>query len=148
MESYRKKVIKRNKLLGIVCILFAGAIIVLFKIEDKLPQVEGFIKGFNVGAFTGVEFIFLFYIVRNLIVIADEKKLKKQYIKENDERACLIVQKMGSVGMIVVMIIFLFMTIVSGFLNKVAFFSFLSAIVVVEITMIVLKVYYSKKFSA
>lgn len=146
MENYKKKIINRNKGSIVLVLLLACVIIILLNLEDKLPQVEDFIKGFSAGVFSGFEVVLIINIVKNLIVIKDEKKLKKQYIKETDERACLIVQKMGSVGMLTAIFILLFMTIIAGFFNKIAFFSFLSATVVVETIMLVLKVYYSRKF--
>lgn len=145
MENYKKKLINRNKFLIVAVLLVACVIIVLLNIEEKLPQVEDFIKGFSTGVFSGFEIILVFNIIRNLIVISDETKLKKQYIKETDERACLIVQKMGSLGLLTAIFTLLFITIIAGFFNKIVFFSFLSATVVVETIMLVLKIYYSRK---
>ncbi|MDF2589140.1 MAG: hypothetical protein K0S41_2981 [Anaerocolumna sp.] len=145
MEKYAKKVKVRSFIMSIVTLLIGITIIFLMIIQKQLPNVPDFIRGFQFGAFSGLELIMIYYIVKDIISINDEKSLRKLYIKETDERTKAIMQQTGDIGMTICMIGLAFATIVAGFFDQTVFFSLLGATIFTSTIRGVLKLYYHKK---
>lgn len=146
MENYKEKI--RIKTLWISVITTCSVIINLILLfnQNNLPKVPDFIKGFQTGAFCGVELILVFYIARNLASMRNEKALKKLYIEENDERTIMIMQKTGAMGMSICNIALALATVIAGFFNEIAFFSLLGATGLTVLIKGFFKLYYHHKF--
>lgn len=76
-----------------------------------------FWNGMISGAACGIMVLFLVGIVTNLRALANEKRLKKLYAKENDERTTQIVEKAQSMGMRISVPVMLAAGIVLGYFD-------------------------------
>lgn len=70
-----------------------------------------------------------------------EKELKKLYIKENDERTIMIMQRTGAIGINMFIIGLGFGTIIAGFFNEIVFFTLLVATLVTSLVKGLFKIY-------
>ena len=96
MEEYRVKLKLQNLFIAIACFALA-AFAFLNALNEAgvisfLPPVDGnshhqsMWRGFLTGASTGLLGFFGFGLIRNIRALRDDEILKKQYIKDNDER--------------------------------------------------------------
>jgi len=127
MEQYRKLLKRRiylfTALIFLSVFLLMGGILGLFETNGGGDFVGGLLEGFQSGQITGLMAIFVFFIVRYAAVLRDDKKLKEQYKRENDERRKTIKEKSGGNAMLASTIIILFAGIISGYFNQTVFFS-------------------------
>lgn len=146
MEKFRQKIQLKIILISLTVLSIAVAYLVLLsgKIINP-PSVPDFIKGFNMGAFAGVQLTLAFFIVKYVVSLRKEASLKKLYIEQNDERRKLILQKTGDVGMTLGSIGFAVATIISGFFSETVFLTLLCATVFISLIRGACKLYYYKK---
>lgn len=146
MEKFKAKVQKRVLILSMT-VLFIGAIYLLLVsgLVMNTPTVPDFIKGFNMGAFVGVELILVFFTVKYFFSMKNEDALKKLYIEENDERSKLILEKTGAFGMLMFIVLCAIGTIVAGFFNETVFYTLLGVTALGAIIRGACKLYYHIK---
>ena len=145
MEKYKEKVRIRTNSLSLLAV---GTIIIYFVLmlnRDHLPVLPSFIKGFQLGAFIGLELFLVAFISKYMRARKDENRLKKMYIEENDERTGLIVLKAGSLGMVIISSGLGIATIIAGFFSATVFFTLMSALFFVLVVFYTLWVYFAKK---
>ena len=94
MEKFKEKILKRTILMALIATLLTISYLVLFYKQNALPQIPDFIKGFQTGAFIGVDVILIRLIIKNIRSMKNENSLKKLYIEENDERKLMIMQNL------------------------------------------------------
>lgn len=143
MEKVYKKIRIRTILLAITFIIIGLSFILLNIYQQKALQLHDFNKGFQFGLFIALELILVFHIIRYLISMRDKTALRKLYIKENDERTKLILQKSGAWGMTICYIGLAFGSLVASFFNQTVFLSLLGATVFTGLIKVLLKIYYS-----
>ena len=144
MDKFKIKI--RNRILLLI-ILLVGLItiyFILFMNQDKLPKSSKNIMSFHGGVLSSFSILLILNIFRNLIAIKNEKKLRKLYIKENDERSIMIMQKTGAVGINICIVGFAGASIIAGYFNNVIFFTLLGATIFVSLIKGLFKVYYHK----
>lgn len=147
MEKYRKKIKKRIRVLAAGLILCAAAIIAGNIIGGMIEgNVSDFMRGFQTGLIGGLGCIFVFSIISSALALNSEKRLKKMFIEETDERKMLIYQKSGSIGMNVVMIGLAAASAVAGYFDITAFITLLCATFFTSLVRAGLKIYYSFKY--
>lgn len=146
MENYKAKVKKRVTLLSLTDIFIAVIYILLISgaVMDT-PSVPDFVKGYNAGAFIGLELVLIFFTVKYFVSMNNETALKKLYIEENDERRKLIMQKTGNVGMVLCTVLLAIATIISGFFNQTVFYTLLGATFLCGLIRLACKLYYHNK---
>ena len=90
MENYREKLKIHNILYGIGALaLLAIQVLAFTGIVSPVGADErwhSFYNGFIAGAAFGVMALFIVGLILNLRALRSEKAMKKQYIKETDER--------------------------------------------------------------
>ncbi len=145
MEKFRAKIRKRVILLSMTVMFLTAIYLILLTGLMDLPPISDFIKGFNGGIVAGVEIVLVFFTVKYFVSMKNEVSMKKLYIKENDERTQMIMQKTGEVGMTFFMIISVIATIISGFFNETVFFTLLGATVFSTLIRVACKLYYHTK---
>ncbi|MDF2923985.1 MAG: hypothetical protein K0R57_2899 [Paenibacillaceae bacterium] len=145
MDNYRTKVQNRINILSLVAVGTALIYTVLTLYRDHLPDIPSFINGFHSGAFFGLELIVILFIVKFFRVRKNDAALKKLHIEENDERTGLIIQKAGSLGMVIVLVGLTVATIISGFFNTFIFFTLLGALLFILLVFYSLWIYFAKK---
>lgn len=96
MNEYRDKLKLQNLSIGICCFVLAifcflsaageaGLIGFIQPLGDN-PHWHSMWRGFIMGASVGVLIVMIAFLVRNVVCLSDEQKLKKLYVKETDER--------------------------------------------------------------
>jgi len=84
-------------------------------------------------------------LVRNNRALKDEKKLKKLYVKEHDERTVQIVTLARNSAMQILLWIGLVATVIAGYFSITVSITILACTFVSSITSLLLVGYYSKK---
>jgi hypothetical protein len=150
MEQYRETLKKRMGEMGglnAVALLF----IILtgryeFVAAGSNENISDYIYGFQTGIFISVQIFVLLTIGKYRLALKDSQKLKELYIKENDERAKLIRDKIGGAGFILAISVIAVAAIISGFFNETVFFTLSATLCFLVLVMLTLKLYYRKKY--
>lgn len=142
MNKFRTKIRNRIIFLIITFIILISIYLILFLNQDKLPKYSNDIISFHGGALSGFSILVILNILGNLRAMRNEKELKKLYIKENDERSIMIMQKTGAVGINICIIGLACAAIIVGYFNKVVFFTLLGATLFVAVIKGLFKIYY------
>lgn len=149
MENYRKK-------LKVYNIIFAVSAIALITVQTLaflriIKPVEGDSHWHDYwnGMIAGMAFAFMgimiFGIVKNLIAMKNPEKLKKQYIKEHDERTILVAKSGQAAGSSTFLLLLPVAIIISGYFNVTVCITCLAVTFGLAISMGLGKLYYSKK---
>lgn len=144
MDKFKTKIRNRILLLIILFISLIAVYLVLFLNQDKLPKDSNNIVNFHGGVLTSFGILLVFNIFTNLKAMKDENELKRLYIKENDERSIMIMQKTGAIGINICIVGFAAATIIAGYFNELIFFTLLGATLFVSLIKGLFKVYYHK----
>lgn len=155
MEQYKEKLKKQNIVL-LLCILalalcsalaFASEI-GLVDITPSFPEKHwmSLWRGFVGGASTGILCLMVFGLIRNLLAMKDEKKLKKLYVKMHDERTIQLFHNARSAAMSVFLIGGLLAVIVTGYFDPKVSITILVCVMVCSSLCLWFKVYYDKKY--
>ncbi len=102
-------------------------------------------NGFIAGAAFAVMAFMIFGLIKNLIALKNPDKLKKQYIKDNDERTIQIVEKGKAYGSSAFLLSMPAIIIISGYFNIVVCITCIAVTFVLSILMTIGKIYYNKK---
>ena len=155
MEQYKEKLKITNIFLTIGCVVLAvfailaiGSELSWFRIlkpiaGDSHWQSAWF--GFVTGASCGIFALMLFSLIRNHRALKDEKKLKKLYVKEYDERTIQIVTMARNTAMQILLIGGLVAVVIAGYFSITVSLTILACIFVSSITSLLLVGYYNKK---
>ena len=155
MENYRKK-LKTQNIIMAVCIAVLAMISLLgFAAEAGLLKLtpsagdshwQSQWRGFMSGASMGILGLMLFGLIRNLLAMKDEKKLKKLYNEVHDERTEVIYTHARSSAMSVFLIAGLIAAIIAGYFSISISLSILVCVVAASLLSVGFKIYYNKKF--
>lgn len=149
MEIYRSKLKTQNILYGIGALaLLAIQILAYTGVVTPLGTDErwhGFYNGFIAGAAFGVMALFLVGLIMNLRALRNEKAMKKQYIKENDERSRQIALMGKSTGATIFTLLLLPAAIILGYFNVTVFITCISCVLALSLFMGFSKLYYNRK---
>lgn len=155
MEAYREKLKIQNVILGIGCVVLAAFCVLSFMGEAGIvniaPSVEdshwqsGW-RGFISGASISILVLLLFGLIQNLRALKDEKKLKKLYIKEGDERQAQIHTKALCAAMRATLLLGLVAVVVAGYFSMTAGLTLLITVFAASLIAVAFKLYFSKKY--
>ena len=127
MDKFKTKVRSRILFLTVLLVSLAAIYLILFINQENLSKSSKDMMNFHGGALTSFSIILILNIYKNLRAIRDEKKLKRLYIMEKDERSIMIMQKTGAIGINICILGFASTTIIAGYFSKVVFFTLLGA---------------------
>lgn len=149
MEQYKKN-LKTQNIISAAIALVCIAVIALGASGIIRPAYQnehwaGFWNGLYSGMAMGFCAFAILGIVMNTIALHNEKKLKKQYVKENDERAQAIWAKSGGQSYWFIAGGMLIAIIVSGYFNPLVSLTCLGCLLYFCLVRVALKIYYSKK---
>jgi len=150
VQEYAKKL--KIRLILMCCALLGtcAALIVSSHLATagnfSLDYPKDFIAGFQTGIATGLFGILIFFAVRYALALKNEKRLKKLYIAETDERKALIMQKSGSICLNVSMFGLMLAAAIAGNFDSRVFFSLVGAGLFVSLVRGALKLFYNKKY--
>lgn len=156
MEQYKEKLKITNVFLIIGCVVLA--LFALLAIGNELgwfhilKPVAGdshwhsHWNGFITGASCGIFGFMLAGLIRNRQALKDEKKLKKLYVKEHDERTIQILTLARNTAMQILLLGGLVATVIAGYFSIAVSLTILACIFISSITSLLLVGYYGKKF--
>lgn len=146
MEKYKQKIKKRSML---YLMLFTILNVTLtFVSINRIPilEIDSMVKGFSSGLCVAFDFLLLYLSIRDRVIISSDEKLKKNYIKENDERKKYIRQFVGAPTTLIIYFVLVFATVISGFVNKIVFLTLIGVDIVIGLIITIMKCYYMRKF--
>lgn len=156
MEQYKEKLKLQNAILGFCCLILAAFCFLGIAGEMGLVSFmtpaagdshwQSRWRGFVSGASFGILALMMFGLVRNIRALNDEKKLKKLYVAENDERQVLIYTQALRSAMQTWLLLGLAAVIITGYFNIIASMTLLSCVFCTSALCVLFKLYYSKKF--
>ena len=97
MEKYKETI--RKRMIGYACMMSGLGATTIF-LSRYLPEETGshildFASGMVMGMLAALEILFVIMVVKMLIALENEEKLRAMYIDETDERSKLIYEKIG-----------------------------------------------------
>ena len=155
METYREKLKIQNVTLVVACDILdvfcrlgilgeAGIMHLTPAAGDSHWQSQW--RGFISGASLGILALLLFGLIRNLLALRDENKLKKLYIKESDERQAQICTLAMSAAMRASLVLGLVAVIVAGYFSVTVSLTLLASLFAVSLATIGFKLYFMRKY--
>lgn len=149
MENYREKLKIHNILYGVGALaLLAIQVLAFTGLVSPVGADErwqGFYNGFIAGAAFGVMALFIVGLVMNLRALRSEKAMKKQYIKETDERSRQITAMGKSAGATIFLLLMVPAAIILGYFNVTVFITCIGCILALSLLMGGAKLYFSRK---
>ena len=155
MERYKETLKKENRIMALCSIVLFLCSLLAFSSEMGLVNVipdfpeahwMSLWQGFVGGASTGILCLMVFGLIRNLLAMKDEKKLKKLYVKMHDERTIQLFHNARSAAMSVFLIGGLLAVIVTGYFDPKVSITILVCVMVCSSLCLWFKVYYDKKY--
>lgn len=153
MESYRKKLQTQNTIcaIGILVLVLLNTVVRIYIPTPGIMLPQGsesfhdFYEGFIGGVSTGFGLLLVVNIFLNARAMRNEERLKKQYIKEHDERSRQIWMLSGANAYWFDAFGLLLAAIVAGRFSLIAFACLLGSLVYICIVRGILKIYFCKK---
>jgi len=155
MKHYREKLKKQNIVLSVCIVILALCAVLPYAAEAGLISLapipmdshwQSLWRGFVSGGSTGILGLMVFVLVRNLLAIKDDKKLKKLYVKTHDERTIQLFHNARSTAMSIFLIGGLIAVMVTGYFNATVSITILACVMVCSSLCLWLKIYYDKKY--
>ncbi len=156
MDNYREKLKFGNIVIAITIIVLALSSILALLAEMGLVPFflptagdghwQSMWRGFISGASFSIMALLILSLFRNLAALKDERKLKKLYIKEHDERSIQVWTCARAAGLQAFLLLGLAAVIVSGYFNAIVSVTILGCVFFASIISVLFKLYYSKKF--
>ena len=149
MEKYRNKL----KIHNIIFAVSAIALITTFVLAGMrvIKPVEGdsywmdYWNGLIAGMSVAVMGFMIFGFIKNLIALKNTEKLRKQYLKENDERTIQITRYGQATGASIFLLMLPAAIIISGYFNPTVCITCLVVTFGLSLSMALGKIIYSKK---
>ena len=155
MQHYKDKLKITNTFLIVGCVVLAVFIVLAIGSELNwfhiLTPVAGdghwqsSWYGFITGTSCGVFALMLVSLIRNCRALKDERKLKKLFVKENDERTIQIVTLARNTAMQLLLLGGLIAVVITGYFSITVSLTILACIFTASVTSLLLVGYYSKK---
>lgn len=150
MDNFRKKVIRRKRLLSIFILLFCVFILVdVFVFGHNQNSGSSFQNGmiysFQFGLMFGLEILAIMNVIKLNKSLDNDKKLKLLYNKENDERLKLIRSKAGMPLLMINSIIMIISGLIAGYFNTIIFFTLIIAATIQLLIGATIKIYCLRK---
>ena len=155
MEFYKEKLKVENRIFTVIAIILVLFIVLSFTAEAGLISLSPVTgdshwqskwRGFVCGASMGILGLIIYGLVCNIRALKDEKKLKKLYIKNHDERTIQIWTTARAEAMRLFLVIGLVAAVIAGYFSITVSLTVLACIVSLSLLGFCFKVYYSKKF--
>lgn len=155
MEQFKEKLKIENRITAILCVILAVFTVLGFVAEAGLVQLtpisgdshwQSMWRGMLSGASFGVLALMLFGLIRGSAALKDEKKLKKLYIKANDERQQQIWTAARASSMQVSLLIGLVAGMIIGYFNMIIGITVLAVETIHALIGGCFKLYYNRKY--
>lgn len=144
LKIYKEKLIIENIIMAI-----GTAALLVVQFLRLRPSYEGkygdFYQGFIAGMAAGLCLLLVICLVRNLMAILKEDRLKALYIKENDERRAAVCTNGRSLGASIFLLTSIPGMVVAGYFSATVFFTMVVCVLVLSVCCGLGKLYYTKK---
>ena len=144
LKIYKEKLIIENIVMAI-----GTAALLAVQFLRLRPSYEGnygdFYQGFIAGMAAGLCLLLVIGLVRNLMAIWKEERLKALYIKENDERRAAVYTNGRSLGASVFLLSSIPGMVVAGYFSATVFFTMLACVLALALCCSLGKLYYERK---
>ena len=156
MEQYKKKLQLKNTVLLVVIVVLAGFMALALALAAEagiLPLApaagdshwQSQWRGFCVGATSALLVAMIVCLIQNRLALKSQEKLKKLFIRQNDEREWEIYTKALCAAMRLCLLLSLPAVVIVGYFNAIAGLTLLISIACVSFICIGFKLYYRKK---
>lgn len=148
MEHYKEKLKLQILITAIGCVILAVFAVVTYDSEAGVTFGSGLTnwRGFSSGAACGSLAVMLAVLVRSILALKDEKKLKKLYVEDQDERNDQIFRFSRAAAMQAFLILGIVAGIVAGYFNVAVGITIVGCVVFAAVLCLVFKLYYRHKF--
>lgn len=155
MEHYKEKLKLENAVLIISILILAAFSALGFLAEMGILPIapvtgdshwQSQWRGFVSGAAIGVLALMAYCLVRNLMALKDDAKLKKLYIKTHDERTNQVYTQARSAAMSTFLILGLVAIIAAGYFSITVSITLLVCVLSGSLLCVLYKVYYNMMF--
>lgn len=149
MEKYKKSLMLQNIcfILGALCLTAVQVLAFLrvFKPATGDSHWANMYAGFIAGASLAVTAIFVFGLIRNLLAMQNEEKLRKLYAKEHDERNIQIGYNAQSGAYRLCLIAMIVAIIVAGYFSATVSLTCLVVTLVQSLVGVAFKLYWAHR---
>lgn len=149
MSEYRAKLKTDNILLAVGVAALAAVQVLAFTgiITPAVPgeRFASFWNGFMAGAAMGITALLLVGLIRNLLAMKSEDKLRRLYAKDNDERTCQIHEKGQAAGLRICLLLMLPACVIAGYFSVTVFLTCITVVAVQAVITGLCKLYYRSK---
>lgn len=148
LETYKKTLAQRQVIVGCGLIFISVCVLVINYFFGGIvgDHVPDFIHGFQLGLFTGLELLMVFYVVKLIRAQKNDDRLRKMYISEHDERSASIRLHTFATSGVVSLVLIAFAAIVAGFFDEKICLTLIVVLIVEAYIKLPFKIYYSKKY--
>jgi putative Mn2+ efflux pump MntP len=143
LTRFRSKLKKRLRWAGLYNI-FVVLIIFVNRYVGNHYSLSDRASGFTTGVFIGIELLVVIGIFKIQSALKDESKLRALYIKEHDERTLAIENKIGGLGINLIIAGLGLATVVTIYIEQTVFFTILGTLMFTVLVKGGLKLYYHK----
>ncbi|MCI5794383.1 MAG: hypothetical protein MR022_05510 [Ruminococcus sp.] len=142
MEDFKKKIKFRFQLCTMYCCSGSVLFIVLNRLFDNISD---FSRGMLSGMMVAIDMLALFLMVKYLVLLRNEDKLKAEYIKSTDERNITISKETMRTASVISLMLTAIAILVSGFFSKVVAITLFAELTVSTLITVIVNAYYKKK---
>lgn len=156
MEEYKEKLKLQNLTIAVCCIVLAvfcvlsaageAGLIGFMKPVTGDSHWQSTWRGFVCGAAFGILALMVIGLVRNIRTLKDEKKMKKRYVQDHDERLIQIWTSARAASTQIVLLCGLVAGIIAGYFSMVVGLTIIACVLCQSLITLGCKLYYSGKF--
>lgn len=142
MEEFKKKIQRRFYLCTMYCGAASGT---YFLLQHLIKNAPDFSRGMIAGVMVGMDVVAVFLMIKYLMLLRNEKKLKEEYIKSTDERNIAISKETMRTASVVSLMLTAIAVIVSGFFSKVIATTLFAEMTASALITVIVNIFYKKK---
>ena len=155
MELFREKLKVQNLAIAMSCFILAifsflaaagqAGIIGFMQPATDNSHWQSMWRGIVMGMSTGILILMIAFLIRNILALKDEKKLKKLYVETNDEREIQIWTAARSTAMQIFLMVGVVAAIVAGYFSMTISITIIACMFLQSITGFFCMLYYRIK---
>lgn len=155
MELFREKLKVQNLAIAMCCFILAifsflaaagqAGIIGFMQPSTDNSHWQSMWRGIVTGMSTGIMIVMIAFLIRNILALKDEKKLKKLYVETNDEREIQIWTAARSTAMQIFLMVGVVAAIVAGYFSMTISITIIACMFLQSITGFFCMLYYRIK---
>lgn len=155
MELFREKLKVQNLAIAMCCFILAifsflaaagqAGIIGFMEPATDNSHWQSMWRGIVTGMSFGIMIVMIAFLIRNILALKDEKKLKKLYVETNDEREILIWTAARSTAMQLFLMVGVVAAIVAGYFSMTVSITIIACMFLQSITGFFCMLYYRIK---